>query len=191
MVVFYPMPDIQVAAPEPTLQPDDLRVLLPSPIGDLGLTLRGAAVIGLKIALPRAEKSRYTPFAKVPGSEFLDEAFGHLSEFLAGVRPSSELEHDLSPLDLSPFARKVLKETSKIPYGRTRTYRRIAQAAGRPDAYRQVLAILMDNPIPLLIPCHRVVTHKSGIGSFVGGKERKRWLLKMEKEGLRAEAEAV
>ena len=54
---------------------------------------------------------------------------------------------------------------------------------GRPDAYRQVLSVLIENPIPILIPCHRVTTHKSGSGSYVGGSERKRWLLEMERTG--------
>ena len=51
-----------------------------------------------------------------------------------------------------------------------------------------MLASLLINPIPILIPCHRVVTNKSGIGSYIGGKERKRWLIQMEKEALKAEA---
>jgi methylated-DNA-[protein]-cysteine S-methyltransferase len=176
-------PQSAPAAVEPTQPP--LKVLLPSPIGDLALTLRGAVVTGLKVAAPRSEKARYTPFSKVAGGDFLDEIFGRLSEYLAGARPSPDLEYDLAETGLESFARRVLKETAKIPHGRTRTYRKIATAAGRPDAYRQVLAILMANPIPLLIPCHRVVTNKSGIGSWVAGKERKRWLLAMEREAAK------
>ena len=87
-------------------------------------------------------------------------------------------------MDLSSFHRRVLRQTSRIPYGRTRTYQQIADAAGRPDGYRQVLSTLMTNPLPLIVPCHRVVTHKSGIGSFIGGPKKKLWLLKMEQRGL-------
>jgi len=176
------------ALPAAALQPPPLKVLLPSPIGDLGLSLRGSVVTGLKVAPGRSEKSRYTPFAKLPGSDFLDEVFGRLSEYLAGARPSPDLDYDLADAGLDHFARRVLKEAARIPYGRTRTYRKIATAAGRPEAYRLVLAILMANPIPLLIPCHRVTTHKSGIGSWVAGKERKRWLLAMEKEAAKGAA---
>lgn len=169
--------------------PPPIKVLLPSPIGDLGLTLRGAVVTGLRVAPPRGEKSRYTPFAKLDGGDFLDEVFGRLSEYLAGARPSPDLDYDLTDSGLGNFARRVLKEAVRIPYGRTRTYRKIAAAAGRPEAYRQVLAILMANPIPLVVPCHRVVTNKSGIGSWVAGKERKRWLLRMEREAARRDEE--
>ena len=81
------------------------------------------------------------------------------------------------------FARRVLKEVAKIPYGRTRTCQEIAEAAGRPGADRQILSVLLENPIPILIPCHRVVAGQSGIGSYVGGGERKSWLLDLESRG--------
>ena len=165
-----------------------LRVPLPSPIGEIGLELRGQIVTRLVIAPKGRERRRFKPFSEIPGSDFLDEVFGRLSEYFAGARPSPDLEYDLGPSELDSFARRVLKEAAKIPYGRTRTYRKIATAAGRPDAYRLVLASLLINPIPILIPCHRVVTNKSGIGSYIGGKERKRWLIQMEKEALKAEA---
>lgn len=160
-------------------------MLLPSPIGELGLTLRGTVVTALIIAPAGVERERYTPFTELDGDEFLEEMVGHFSEYFAGARTSLELEHDLSDFELSSFARRVFRETTKIPFGRTRTYNKVAALAGRAEAYRQVLAILVANPIPILIPCHRVVTHKSGIGSFVGGQERKRWLMAMEKEALK------
>ncbi|MEE8138300.1 MAG: MGMT family protein, partial [Thermoanaerobaculia bacterium] len=56
--------------------------------------------------------------------------------------------------------------------------------AGRPDAYRLVLSILLANPLPILIPCHRVVTHKSGVGSYIAGVQKKNWLLKLEQKSL-------
>ena len=56
----------------------------------------------------------------------------------------------------------------------------VAEAMGSPDAGKLVLTILVENPIPILIPCHRVITNKSGIGSYIGGGDRKRWLLDLE-----------
>jgi methylated-DNA-[protein]-cysteine S-methyltransferase len=53
---------------------------------------------------------------------------------------------------------------------------------GHPEGYRQVLATLVNNPIPIVIPCHRVVTNKSGVGSYIGGKETKKKLLDLEKK---------
>lgn len=184
------MPDTtEVTTPLAVQEAEILRVLFPSPIGDIGIELRNGIVTGLAIAPKARERRQYTLFTEVPGSDYLDleEAFGRFSEYFAGARPSPELEYDLGPSGVSGFTRRVLKEAAKIPYGKTRTYRKIATAAGRPDAYRIVLSSLLVNPIPILIPCHRVVTNKSGIGSYIGGKERKRWLLAMEKEGLKAE----
>lgn len=191
---MFDLPRGRVAPPEPSEEPvaravleePPLLVLFPSPVGDLGLTLHGNIVTSVRIAPKRKEKRRYKPFEEIDDSEFLDEVFGRLSEYFAGARPSPDLEWDLGTSDLTPFARRVLKETAKIPYGKHRTYRKIAAAAGKPDAYRLVLATLAGNPIPILIPCHRVVTNKSGIGSYIGGRERKRWLLTMEKEAVKA-----
>jgi methylated-DNA-[protein]-cysteine S-methyltransferase len=120
--------------------------------------------------------------AKLKRSDFLDEVFGRLSEYLAGARRQLDIEYDFGPSGADSFTRRVLKETTKVPYGRTRTYQVIAEAAGRPEAYRQVLAILQENPIPLIVPCHRVVTHRSGIGSWIGGTRKKQWLLRLEQQ---------
>jgi O-6-methylguanine DNA methyltransferase len=157
-----------------------LRVLMPSPIGPLGMVLQGTVVTRLLIDPAKEERVLFAPLHKIDGSDTLDEIFGRLSEYFAGARRKPEIDVDLAPCGLDVFARRVLKETCKIPYGRTRTYQGIAEAVGRPDAYRQVLSILLENPIPILIPCHRVVTTKSGAGSYIGGAERKRWLLEME-----------
>ena len=74
----------------------------------------------------------------------------------------------------------MLKEAAKIPYGRTRTYRNLAEAVGRPDCGHEVAAILLANPVPVVIPCHRVVADDGGTGEYVGGPQRKRWLLDLE-----------
>ncbi|HWM92367.1 MAG TPA: methylated-DNA--[protein]-cysteine S-methyltransferase [Thermoanaerobaculia bacterium] len=153
---------------------------MPSPIGPLGLELQGTVVTRLRIDPAGDDRARFKPLHKLAGSDTLDEIFGRLSEYFAGARRKTEIDFDLTPCGLDNLARRVLKETCKIPYGRTRTYQGIAEAVGRPEAYRQVLSILLENPIPILIPCHRVVTHKGGSGSYIGGADRKRWLLAME-----------
>ena len=174
------MPEMQEGSAEPAPMPEPLRVLMPSPIGPLGMELQGTVVTRLLIDPKGEDRARFTPLHKIPGSDTLDEIFGRLSEYFAGARRKIEIEFDLAPCGLDSLARRVLKETSKIPYGRTRTYQEIAEATGRPEAYRQVLSILLENPIPVLIPCHRVVTHKGGAGSYIGGADRKKWLLQME-----------
>lgn len=163
---------------------EPLRVLFPSPIGDLALEITGDALTGVTIDPSKGERKGLTSFDEVDGSDFLDEVFGRFSEYFAGARKNLGLRYDLKSTGVRGFARRILKETSRVPFGRTRTYRQIADKAGQPDAYRVVLATLVANPLPIVIPCHRVVTNKSGIGSFVGGPDRKRWLLDMEKAAL-------
>lgn len=165
--------------------PGVTRFLMPSPIGVIAMELHDRAVTRVNIAPKKRERRGFVPFQELEDSEFLEELFGRVSEYFAGARRQLRVDWDLGPSGVSGFARRVLKETAKIPYGCTRTYRQIAAAAGRPDAYRLVLAALVENPIPIVIPCHRVVTNKSGIGSFIGGRERKRWLIDMERETLR------
>jgi len=168
----------------PVLSQPTTQVLFPSALGPLGLELRGQTLTRLVIDPRGAERKRYVPFEERDDSDFLDEIFGRLSEYFAGARKNLELAWDLGASGLSRMEAKVLHEVAKIPYGRTRTYQRIANAVGHEDGYRQVLAVLVNNPIPVVIPCHRVVTNKSGVGSYIAGKEKKRWLLDLEKKGL-------
>jgi len=162
--------------------PDPVRVLVPSRIGPLGVEFRHTAITRLVISPTGAQRRKFYPFSDFEDSEFLDEVFGRLSEYLAGARRTLDLEFDLNAAELEPYARRVLRETTRVPYGKTRTYKEIAEAAGRSEAYRQAMAVLEKNPLPLLVPCHRVVPSKSGIGGWVGGAAKKRWLLKMEQE---------
>ncbi len=155
---------------------------MPSRIGPIGVEFRHAAISRVVVAPRGSERRSYHPLAAFEDSDFLDEVFGRLSEYLAGARRSLDLEHYLDPVENDAFSRRVLREAAKTPYGRTRTYKEVADAAGRPEAYRQVMSILERNPLPLLVPCHRVVPSKSGIGGWVGGAARKRWLLKLEAE---------
>lgn len=164
---------------EPASAPETVRVLMPSPIGDLGVELLGTAVTRLTIEPPAEERPFFLPLHLMDGSDFLDEVFGRLAEYFAGARRKLDLQFDLSLTGTSGFARRVLKEAAKIAYGRTRTYAGIAEACGRHDC-EDVQAILLANPIPILIPCHRVLPDEGGIGDYVGGSQRKQWLLDLE-----------
>lgn len=162
-----------------------LRVLFPSALGPLGIELRGQTVTRVVIEPEGPERERYTPFVDLADdSDFLDEVFGRLSEYFAGARKNLDLAWDLGPSGLSRIDAKVLHEVAKVPYGRTRTYQRIGSAVGLQEGYRQVLAVLLANPLPVVIPCHRVVTNKSGVGSYIAGKDKKKWLLDLEKKSL-------
>ena len=163
-----------------------IRVAVPSLIGTLGVEFTGATISRVVIAPADRVRKLYYPLADYEDSEFLDEVFGRLSEYLAGARRTLDLEHDLGPSGLDSFARRVLRETARTGYAKTRTYKEIADAAGRPEAYRQVVSILEKNPLPLIIPCHRILPSRQGIGGYVGGAARKRWLLRLEKDSAAA-----
>jgi methylated-DNA-[protein]-cysteine S-methyltransferase len=171
--------------PEPTVEPtpavEPVRLLLPSPIGTLGLELQGAVLTRLVLSPPPKERKLFQPLGRMGVTDEVDEVVGRLSEYFAGARRGLELEYDLGPSGVDAFARRVLKETTRVGFGRTRTYKEIAAAVGRPTAYRLVVSILLANPIPILLPCHRVVPSKAGIGGYVGGEAKKRWLLRLER----------
>jgi methylated-DNA-[protein]-cysteine S-methyltransferase len=82
---------------------------------------------------------------------------------------------------MTPFAGRVYEVVSKIPLGRVRSYKWVAQKAGSPGAYRAVGTILKNNPYPLIIPCHRVVKNDSNPGGYAWGIKNKKMLLDLEK----------
>ncbi len=169
---------------EEEARPEPVRTLIPSALGALGIELTGDAVSQVVIVPRGRARKLYTPLSSLKPkdrSDLLDEVLGQFSEFLAGARRGIDIPYDLSGKDLSDFAKRVLNETAKTPHGKTRTYQQIASGVGDPEAYRKVLSVLVVNPLPLVIPCHRVVTTKAGEGSYVAGPKKKAWLLRMEK----------
>lgn len=83
---------------------------------------------------------------------------------------------------LTPFAKKVYQAVLSIPLGEVRTYKWVAQKAGRPKAYRAVGQILKNNPYPLIIPCHRVVAGNHKLGGYAWGKKNKEAILNLERQ---------
>jgi methylated-DNA-[protein]-cysteine S-methyltransferase len=113
----------------------------------------------------------------------LDRVRRELDEYFAGRREDFDVALDWR-LARSPFTRRVLEATAKIPFGATSTYRDVAIAAGSPKAFRAAGSALGSNPIPIVVPCHRVLASSGGIGGYTGGLDRKRVLLGIE--GLHA-----
>jgi methylated-DNA-[protein]-cysteine S-methyltransferase len=108
----------------------------------------------------------------------LDEASRQVEQYFAGRRRTFEL-----PLDwrLSKgFRRDVLRHLPQIGYGSTETYAQVADAAGNPRAVRAVGTACATNPLPVLVPCHRVVRSDGTAGGYVGGADAKRILLELE-----------
>ncbi|HUG88138.1 MAG TPA: methylated-DNA--[protein]-cysteine S-methyltransferase [Actinomycetota bacterium] len=109
----------------------------------------------------------------------LDEARRELDDYFAGRRDSFDLSVDLS-LVRGEFTRKVLRATSRIPFGRTLTYTEVASKAGSPRGSRAAGNALGSNPIPIVVPCHRVIHASGGLGGYTGGLDRKEFLLRLE-----------
>jgi len=83
---------------------------------------------------------------------------------------------------MTPFAKKVYKALLTIPLGEVRTYKWLAEKAGRPRAYRAVGQILKKNPYPIIIPCHRVIEASGKLGGYTWGKKRKEKLIDLERQ---------
>jgi len=108
----------------------------------------------------------------------LDEPRRELDQYFAGRRRQFEL-----PLDWQltrGFGRRVLEATARIPFGATATYKEVATDAGNARAYRAAGNALGSNPIPIVVPCHRILHSGGGLGGYTGGLERKRVLLEVE-----------
>jgi methylated-DNA-[protein]-cysteine S-methyltransferase len=101
-----------------------------------------------------------------------------LEEYFAGRRRRFELALDWTLV--GPFGRRVLRAASAIPYGDVLSYTQIAAEAGSPRGSRAAGNALGSNPIPIVVPCHRVLRSGGALGGYAGGLERKRWLLELE-----------
>ena len=113
---------------------------------------------------------------RVPRS--LEPARRQLDEYFEGQRREFELETDLRPLP--DFQRLVLEELARVPFGEITTYGGLAAKIGRPRAARAVGGALNRNPVPIVLPCHRVVGAGGSLVGYAGGLDRKRALLSLE-----------
>jgi len=114
--------------------------------------------------------------------ERLDEVRRELDAYFEGRRRGFDLEVDFALT--KGFVRRVLRATARIPYGEVATYRVVARDAGNVRAVRAAGNALGSNPIPIVVPCHRVIRTGGGLGGYTGGLHRKEYLLKLE--GARA-----
>ena len=154
---------------------------LDSPLGPLTVfvTPRGLVRVGYAAAddeVPEVAE-RLSP-RMLAAPERTDDVRRELDDYFAGRRRSFDL-----PLDWSlvrGFAGSVLQATARIPFGAVSTYREVAEEAGSPRAYRAAGNALGSNPIPIVVPCHRVLHSGGGLGGYTGGLARKRFLLRLE-----------
>ena len=156
-----------------------------SPLGELfvAVTPRGLVEIAFEPIddldpFLRRLAERVSPrILEAPGR--LDEVRRQLDEYFAGRRREFELPLDWS-LTKQGFGKRVLESTARIPYGAVSSYREVATKAGSPRAVRAAGNALGANPIPIVVPCHRVLRTGGALGGYGGGPERKRQLLELE-----------
>jgi methylated-DNA-[protein]-cysteine S-methyltransferase len=155
-----------------------------SPLGAivLGATPEGLVRVGLPAEGEDAvleELARLvSPRVLCAAREPVTRARRQLDEYFVGRRRSFEL-----PLDwrlAKGFRREVLRATARIPYGRTATYGEVAGEAGSPRAFRAAGSALAHNPLPIVVPCHRVLPASGGLGDYRGGAAAKAQLLRLE-----------
>lgn len=101
-----------------------------------------------------------------------------LGEYFSGKRKEFNLPLELK--GLPPYHARTLREVSRIPYGETASYGEIADRTGNPGAARAVGNANARNPIPIIIPCHRVIAGNGGLGGYGGRLDRKEFLLRLE-----------
>ena len=104
-----------------------------------------------------------------------------LEEYFAGKRRAFAVAADLS--GLTPFQRRILGATARVPYGELTTYATVARRAGNERASRAAGGALGANPIAIVVPCHRVVASDGSLGGYAGGLPAKRRLLALERAG--------
>ena len=155
-----------------------------TPLGDLWLAVSDHGLVAVECGLTRVEFEAYLSqrFKRTveAAPQHARQAAAQLKEYLSGRRQAFTLPIDWTVL--RPFQQSVLHATSGIPYGETRTYKEIAEQIGRPRAARAVGRAEATNPMPLVIPCHRVIGSDGKMHGYglAEGIKTKAWLLKLE-----------
>ena len=167
-----------------TVEPDIAYAVEDSPLGRLVLaaTPQGLVTIayedfrgGLDPVLERLATRLSPRILEAPAR--LDAVRRELDEYFAGHRRAFDLALDLR---VAPFHEAVLHELARVPYGSTDTYGALAARVGRPRAARAVGTVMNRNPIPIVLPCHRIVGSNGSLTGYAGGLEVKRHLLELE-----------
>ena len=158
---------------------------LDSPLGPLvaAATTRGLVRLayrdhngGLEVVLEGLAHRLSPRVVEAPAR--LDAVRRELEEYFAGTREGFDVAVDLALA--APFGREVLVACAAIPFGQTSSYAGVAAAAGRPSASRATGNALGANPVPIVVPCHRVLRTGGGLGGYTGGLHIKEHLLRLE-----------
>jgi methylated-DNA-[protein]-cysteine S-methyltransferase len=153
-----------------------------SPIGPLFVATTDAGVCRISFdAEPEREEERFAAafgLRVLRAPRAVDRVRRELDEYFAGRRRDFDLDVDLRPV--GDFHRAVLTRLARVPYGRVTTYGALAAEAGRPRAARAVGTVMNRNPVPIVLPCHRVIGASGKLVGYGGGIHRKVALLELE-----------
>lgn len=149
-----------------------------SPIGPLLLVRSGAGLQGIRF--PSDDRAAEAPAESRRDDSAFADVREQLTSYFTGDRRTFDLGLDLRGTE---FQLRVWRALLAIPYGRTTTYGALAAAIGRPNAIRAVGAANGANPIPIVVPCHRVIGAGGSLTGFGGGLPAKRFLLDLETYG--------
>jgi methylated-DNA-[protein]-cysteine S-methyltransferase len=156
---------------------------VPSPFGDLLVAATDRGLV--RLAYPNEDRDEaLTELARLVSPRILeasgrtDEIRRELEEYFEGRRRRFGFGVDYALT--RGFTQRVLRATARIPFGSVSTYREVADRAGNERAYRAAGNALGSNPVPIVVPCHRVVHSGGGLGGYTGGLDRKRFLLSLE-----------
>ena len=151
-----------------------------SPVGDLlvAVTERGLCRIAYRpdTALDELSADFGARVLRIP--KRVDRVRRELDEYFAGTRRDFDIETDLSPVPA--FQQQVLRELVRVPFGEVTTYGALAAKVGKPQAARAIGGAMNRNPIPIVLPCHRVVGSNGKLVGYAGGLDRKEALLRLE-----------
>ena len=154
--------------------------LADSPVGDLlvAVTDRGLCRIAYRpdAALDELSADFGARVLRIP--KRVDRVIRELDEYFDGKRREFDLETDLSPVPA--FQQQALRELARVPFGQVTTYGALAAKIGKPRAARAIGGAMNRNPIPIVLPCHRVVGSDGKLVGYAGGLDRKEQLLRLE-----------
>ena len=151
--------------------------IVDSPVGDLFLAATERGLCRISYWPEGMEESLARTYGPRVLRSPLDDVHRELDEYFEGTRREFDLPIDLR---VAPFHADVLAELARVPYGRTETYGSLAAKVGRPKAARAVGTVMHHNPIPIVLPCHRIVGANGSLTGYAGGLEVKRRLLQLE-----------
>jgi methylated-DNA-[protein]-cysteine S-methyltransferase len=156
--------------------------IVDSPVGELLVAATDRGI--LRISFDPSPEHQLELLARLAGPRVLrapahlDPLRRELGEYFEGRRRAFDLSVDLR--GTTPFTERVLGELARVPFGETATYAQLAVRAGNPKAARAVGMVMNRNPIPIVLPCHRIIGANGSLVGYGGGLERKEILLRLE-----------